>query len=221
MFCPVAEKLLGDLVRDGKALGLTCMVDYFQTNPDNPASALCVRRQESYALSLKSGPLYTPQAVVNGTRDAVGYRQTEIEDLLDSPIPPARIGMRMEEGGDGAEKGVILDLPALAASKDDPARSLSLEIVTYRKKAQESGLQARPLTNLVTAIDAAGEWDGKAGARTLPLPSAWNAESDPQNRGLAVFVFDPATHGILAAGDLSLAGEGSEMPTPQNIDAGE
>lgn len=223
MFCPLAERFLGDLVHKGKAHGLTCMVDYFQTRAaaDNPASALCVRRQESYARSLKSGPLYTPQAVIDGVRDAVGYRQTEIEGLLEGAdfLVPEKIGVQVQEDkAGGAGKGISLDLPALAGSgKEDSARPLSLQIFVYRKKARESGPQARPLTNLVRGIESAGEWDGKAGARMIPLPSAWAAEPDPENRGLAVLAVDSVTHAIVAAG---FVGEDIN-PAPQNIDAGE
>lgn len=221
MFCPLAERLLGDLVHKGKAHGLTCMVDYFQVNAGNPASALCVQRQESYARALKSGPLYTPQAVIDGVRDAVGYRQTEIEGLLEGAdfLVPEKIGVQVQDGtANGSEEGISLDLPALAGGgKEDSARPLSLQIFVYRKKAQESGPQARPLTNLVRGIESAGEWDGKAGARMIPLPSAWAAEPDPENRGLAVLAVDSMTHAIVAAG---FVGEDID-PAPQNIDAGE
>ncbi len=213
MFCPAAERILGDLVRDGKALGVTCMVDYFQSDKDDPVSASCIRRQESYAGALKSGPVYTPQIVINGSRDVVGYRRDDIANVLASDsagtMDAARIMVRVQADAKG-EAVLVLGLPSVASSQTDgkgnPSQSLILEAIVYQESAQEPGSKARPLTNLVVGIESLGGWNGMLSERAMPLPRSYKktgAVPETKGQGILVLAIDSVTRAIVAAGKFS------------------
>lgn len=213
MFCPAAERILGDLVKDGKVLGVTCMVDYFQSDKDDPVSASCIRRQEAYAGVLKSGPVYTPQIVINGSRDVVGYRRDDIAHILASDsagaADPAPIMVRVQADAKG-EAVLALGLPAIAPhqaeGKGNTPKSLILEAIVYQESALEPGSKTRPLTNLVVGIESLGGWDGTLSERSTPLPRSYKkTDAVPETKGqkILVLALDSVTRAIVAAGRLA------------------
>src|SRR5262245_2326035 len=80
--CPPADRLLGELVRDGAiadrpVIALSFHVDYWNrlgwTDPfSRPAWSA---RQQAYADAMRDGRVYTPQLVIAGRSHVVGSRR--------------------------------------------------------------------------------------------------------------------------------------------------
>lgn len=203
MFCPAAERLLGDLVDSGEVLGFVCMVDPFAPRNGENIAARCARRQEAYALALHSGPIYTPQMIVGGVADVVGYRREDIAQSLDSALAPMRISVNAG-AGIGADSGGTRIEMTLPVVSDPEGVSFALEAVFFHKNAEarENGNRGkRSISHLVSGIVPLGFWNGEGGARILEIPEKDAGGSWDKNRGVTVLAVDPATHRIVAAGE--------------------
>lgn len=82
--CPPADSLLHTYAGRDDILALGYHVDYWDYLgwKDTLASAENTRRQHAYREALGNRSVYTPQAIVNGTRDMVGSRASEINATL-------------------------------------------------------------------------------------------------------------------------------------------
>lgn len=199
MFCPAAEKQLGELVRKGQVFGLTCLVDYFQPGSAQGPTELCTKRQEDYAMILKAGPLYTPQMIVNGAADVIGYREADIDRLLGAPGMPLPAAILVREGGE--EGGLNLDLPDLSHRESAP-RNLALESIFYRREVHESsGIQDRSFTNFVTGAANLGTWNGARETRHVSWAQG-EADIPSDKGGVLILAVDPERRTIRAAGKL-------------------
>ena len=127
--CPPADALLeqfvGDAHRSGRPVyGLSFHVDYWDHLgwKDRYSSAAFSQRQSRYAHALDVGSLYTPQMIVNGTREFVGSNRAAadaaIREALASPAP-AMIRISTTVQGhevtvkykvEGAPAGAVLDV---------------------------------------------------------------------------------------------------------------
>ncbi len=81
VFCPEADALLDELSAHPNVIALACHVDYFDVRQGSLAKPFCTDRQSYYAERLRSGPKYTPQLIINGLYDAVGYKKERINKL--------------------------------------------------------------------------------------------------------------------------------------------
>lgn len=95
MFCPQADRLFSDLIKQRNVIGLACHVDYFDVQKGSLAKPFCTARQTDYAEKMESGPNYTPQMIVNGKIDVVGYKMDDVKLALQAatiePIEPLYI----------------------------------------------------------------------------------------------------------------------------------
>jgi hypothetical protein len=81
VFCPQADRLFAELASQPGVIGLACHVDYLKDG-DALAQDFCMGRQNWYMDRLHAGPNYTPQLIVNGTKDAVGYKTDVVTALV-------------------------------------------------------------------------------------------------------------------------------------------
>lgn len=209
MFCSEAEAFLNSELSKDSVLGLTCMVDYMQTQRDGPGRAVCSARQMDYALKLGTGPVYTPQIVLNGAADAVGHRPPSVEEALriveEKKAYPVRLVLQPEEAG-----GFSVSLPSLVPSTGS-ASSFSMTAALYRQTEQlpvRSG-EARTVRHAVFEIKTLEPWDGRSGTMRL------KAVLRP-GQGIALIVQDPASGAIVAAGSAeALSDSPSSKPSGQ------
>jgi hypothetical protein len=84
--CPPADALLGRLTQRKGVIALSFPITYWDMFgwKDTLASEANTRRQKAYAAALWRGGVYTPQIVVDGTRDVVGSRTEEVEDAIEA-----------------------------------------------------------------------------------------------------------------------------------------
>ena len=80
-FCTQADQLFAALSQQAGVIAIACHVDYFHAQ-DPLAHAFCTDRQNWYMDRMRDGPNYTPQLVVNGSRDAVGSRTDQVAALV-------------------------------------------------------------------------------------------------------------------------------------------
>lgn len=212
MFCPEAEAFLSQESAKDSVIALTCMTDYMQSRPDGPGHAVCSARQADYALKLGTGPVYTPQIIVNGAADAVGHRPPSIEAALqkvaDKKAFPVRLVLEPKDKGRFSVR-----LPNLVASSSSvgPFPVTALLYRAQQKIPARSGSgPARTVPHAVFDVKALTPWDGRAGIMTLKT-ALRPAE------GIAVLVQDPLSGAIVAVGTAGLPGAetaGRQSPSP-------
>src|SRR5579871_2732445 len=78
--CPPADRVLGELAREGRVIALSLPVDYWDYLgwKDTLAQHTNSMRQRGYA-SDRGGRVYTPQVVVNGAMQVIGSDRPAIE----------------------------------------------------------------------------------------------------------------------------------------------
>lgn len=191
MFCPKAEAFLGDLVSAERVIGLTCMVDYMQTDSNGPGRDFCSARQSDYSEKLRSGPDYTPQIIINGDRDVVGDEPETVKQALDEVGELSVLPIVLAPVESGRFSATLPDVGA----RNPP---LSMTLFVYHRKAHQTGGRgvAREWTNLVTDLRVLESWDGAA--QTLALSFAPGAGD-----GVALLAQDPVSGALVAAGTLN------------------
>src|SRR5207248_5820494 len=87
--CPPADALIHDIANDpamhGRVIPLAFHVDYWDSLGwrDPFSSAEWTQRQARYASTMHLSSAYTPQAVVNGTREFVGSNRAALSAALE------------------------------------------------------------------------------------------------------------------------------------------
>src|SRR5690348_9207949 len=82
--CPAADKLLGELSKDGSLITMSLPVDYWDYLGWKDTLALHGHsmRERAYANARGDREVYTPQAVVNGVMQVVGSDKAAIEKAI-------------------------------------------------------------------------------------------------------------------------------------------
>ena len=109
--CPPADAALADLLRDvrgQRVFALAFHVDYWDSQAwrDQFSSAAFTARQNAYARRMKLDSIYTPQTIVNGTREFVGSNRATLKEsvaaALATPAAGAIVATRGKPAADGA-----------------------------------------------------------------------------------------------------------------------
>lgn len=194
VFCPRADRLFADLIKQPNVIGLSCHIDYFDVRHGSLSRPFCTQRQTQYMKTLDAGPNYTPQMVMQGTIDVVGYKIDEVAKNLKraAAMDVAPLGISPGDGG----------LYKIAAAAEDTAgigsgtvwlavydRPHDLIVSEGRNKGQKMAYY-----NIVSVLQQKGSWPDGAGEITLqPALGAGHA-------GFAVLVQDEKSGRLLAAG---------------------
>lgn len=202
VFCPTADKFFADLMTHSNIIGLACHVDYFDVKKGSLAKSFCTQRQNKYAELLPDTMVYTPQMVVNGRRDAVGYEYEDVLQLLldAAKNPPSALVIKNNKNG-----SFSVDMTKI---KLQPQSSATVMVATYDSPYTikiASGAnrgQTQHYPRIVSEMVELQAWDGAAGT----LKFDWSPKKN--QKGLVLFVQAPSG-AILAVGQyepLSLAG---------------
>ena len=177
--CPPAEALLGELAGRSDIIALEFHVDYWNDLVyglagrwiDVHSSPAYTERQRRYATRLPGGGVYTPQAVVNGRREAVGSRTREVERAIaaaqDARVP--RTAMTVE----ATPSGLTIRIDRAA-----PMPPVPLWLVRYRLRettrvgAGENRGKTLANHHVVTSLAEIGTWSGDAAVIAIPLELA-------------------------------------------------
>lgn len=82
-FCPKADALMQTYTNMSYVIALSCHVDYFDVQQGSLSHPACSSRQERYETIFDETPKYTPQMVINGRYDAVGYLNDKIAQAFE------------------------------------------------------------------------------------------------------------------------------------------
>ncbi len=197
-FCPPADQLMGQMVQQQSIIGLSCHVDYFGVRSNDLGKSFCTKRQGDYNRLIGAGPRYTPQLVINGHMDMIGYETGKVSAGILKARSEKVISIALKPVGDNTYS---FSLPDIKKNGDPIALWMAVYDAPKSISITEGNNLGKKITyyNVVERIDDLGEWDGKAMARTV------DAAFSPENNGIAVIAQNTRTGHIIAAGSIEKA----------------
>ena len=197
-FCPPADALMGQMVQQQNIIGLSCHVDYFGVRENSLGKSFCTRRQNEYGRLIGTGPRYTPQLVVNGHMDMIGYETGRVSAAVMKARAEKMKNIPITPSGAGAYS---FTLPQMAVNNGDVRLLIAIYDAPKSIAMTEGSNFGKKLTffNVVSKMDDIGLWDGTAGTQSLRV------DFTPQSAGVAVIAQDVKTGRIIAAGSAAKA----------------
>lgn len=195
-FCPPADELMGQMIQQQSIIGLSCHVDYFGVRKNDLGKGFCTQRQNEYNRLIGTGPRYTPQLVVNGHLDMIGYEAGKVS----AAILKARAEKVLPIALTPSDNGVYnFAIPAVKASQNDVRLWLAVYDAPKSIAMTEGSNLGKKVTyyNVVSRLDDLGVWDGSSATRAV------TANFAPANAGLAIIAQNIRTGHVLAAGSVN------------------
>ena len=165
--CPPADAYLGDLARREGILALGFHVDYWNYIgwADPYSLKLATQRQQDYAGAMSLTSVFTPQMVVNGTRQGVGSDREAIDALISDAMahPAPHPSLTVARNADG---GLAIHVGAEPAGSRAAEKSATIWLVTYDSEhttvvAQgENGGRTLKDYQVVRSLRGIGTWTG-------------------------------------------------------------
>lgn len=163
--CPPADALIAELAMRDDVLPLALHVDYWDyigwadsfARPENTA------RQKAYARMAHSGSIYTPQIVVGGADQVVGFKPMRVAELMQAQ---AAAGVPVEIRFDRTEDGG-LRVRCLARPGAELPAAINVDLVGYLGQAAveiihgENAGKTITYANIVQSWERLGTWDGR------------------------------------------------------------
>lgn len=166
--CPPADRLLGELAKDGTLVALTLPVDYWDYLgwKDTLASPKHSKRQRGYSAMRGDREVYTPQVVVNGVSHVLGSDKAAIERAIaDSKNKAMTVPVTLALNGDK----LTVSVPEREGARGEiwlcgVARTVPVAV----GRGENSG---RSLTyhNVGRRWVRVGEWNGSAQSWVVPV----------------------------------------------------
>lgn len=194
-FCPPADKLMGQMIEQQSVIGLSCHVDYFNIRNNSLGKSFCTQRQNTYNRLIGTGPRYTPQLVVNGHMDMIGYEGGKVSAAILKGRGEKLLPILLTPVSDGSYSFV---LPSMNL-QNQPVKLL---MAVFDKPRTFSILEGNNLGkkmtyyNVISRMEDLGTWDGTSMARAI------NANYEPINGGVAILAQNTLTGHIIAAGSI-------------------
>ena len=188
--CPPADRLVSELAKQhGQVIPLAFHVDYWDNRSwrDPFSSHQWTERQLMYVQSFKLNGAYTPQMVVNGSRQFVGSNAAAMNAAVDDASrakPAGSVALDATRNGATINATIRADAPP---NTDIVLVVFENGISTAIRGGENSGRSA------VDDAIVRKLWRVKAGNVSIPISPAW------KNIGVAVFLQDRTTLAIGAA----------------------
>ncbi|MFN4284235.1 MAG: DUF1223 domain-containing protein [Alphaproteobacteria bacterium] len=178
--CPPADAYLAEIVQRQGVLALSQHVDYWNYMgwKDPFSSAQASKRQKGYSNSLGGRYVYTPQMVVDGKAQDVGSNREAVEAMLAEArrVIDKKLPLRVYRAAINELKVVLPDASKSGGKQPgEMARAATVWLVAYDAKhvsvVERGENRGKTLTNfnVVRAMRAVGEWDGKRQTLLLNL----------------------------------------------------
>ena len=205
--CPPADELLRSIVRNpvlrGRVFPLAFHVDYWNHLGwrDPFSSAYWSRRQMFYVRAMRLQSAYTPQAVIDGTKQLVGSNAAELASTVEAESkenrPAGTLRIALARNGSNVNATIHADV---APSKSDIDVMLAIvqDEATTKVESGENG--GRTLVNpaIVRRLVHAGTIRSGAFDKTVTLPL------DADRIGAVVFLQEHDTLAIRGAASAHL-----------------
>jgi hypothetical protein len=169
--CPPADNVLADLAKQGDVVALAYHVDYWDYLgwQDTLGSAENTRRQYDYMKSFRTGSVYTPQAVINGSTHVNGAHRSEVAKALDG-LKNAGNGLKVDLAVTRSGESILIKTGAASG----PVGEAHVLLVFYdaaqpvRITRGENSGKTVTYWNAVRSFQTAGMWHGKEATFELP-----------------------------------------------------
>jgi hypothetical protein len=170
--CPPADKLLGDLAKDPKLIPLSLAIDYWDYLgwKDTLAVPGHAKRQKAYShMRGDNEGVYTPQAVVNGSVQALGSDRAAIEHAIaDSRYNATTLSVPLVLTLDNGRLTVAAPGGANEPSAEVWLCPVSKSVAVTVGRGENSGTTLT-YHNVVRRWMKLGVWDGKAATWSVPV----------------------------------------------------
>jgi hypothetical protein len=189
--CPPAEAIVSELAQRSNVLALSFHVDYWDDLGwrDRYSLASATERQRVYARTLRLSSVYTPQAVIDGSRDIVGSQRTAVMEA----VSRRREGVGTSVSVSGGIIQIHVGAGSDAASADVLLVGYLREATTPIGRGENSGRTLKE-SNIVLWLHELGRWNGK------PREFETSVSELPQNvSNIAVLVQSVGQGAILGA----------------------
>jgi len=197
--CPPADALLMDLIRTQPVpgaviIGLSEHVDYWdhQGWKDPFSGARFTSRQSAYAGSLRVPDIYTPQLVIDGSRELVGQdRAGAVAAIAAAARAPKRAVHLSWAAANPPAIEIRIDPAAQSGEVDEVSLAVTEDGLASQVTAGENDGHRLAHAAVVRRLDSVGRTDAHgAFSRTVgvPLAPAWRRSA------LHVVVFGQAAH---------------------------
>ena len=206
--CPPADSLLIELDREqpvdgAEIITLGFHVDYWDSRQwrDRFSSAAFTRRQQEYASHLKSGSTYTPEAVIDGTVEAVGNNDRAVKGGISAGVSVAKALISSQIVADK----IRLDISEIPSSK---ASTVYLAVaengLNSNVSGGENGGQHLYHVSVVRDLRAVGKIDGGQTNAKFEVAIPTNADWKAANLRYVVFVQENGNMRILGVKKITL-----------------
>jgi hypothetical protein len=188
--CPPAEVIVNELARRPGVLPLSFHVDYWDDLGwhDRYSLASATQRQRVYGRALRRTSVYTPQAVIDGSRDVVGSQRAAVMEALSGP----RVGVATSVSVNGGTIQIHVGAGS-AVSADVLLVGYLREATTAIGRGENSGRTLKE-SNIVLWLHELGRWNG------MPREFEMNLSRLPENvTDIAVLVQTTGQGPILGA----------------------
>ena len=195
-FCPPADELMGQMIQQQSIIGLSCHVDYFGVRKNNLGKSFCTKRQGDYNRLIGTGPRYTPQLIVNGHMDMIGYEAGKVSAAILKARAEKVQPIVLSERVDGLYN---FSLPPINTNGDPVSLWMAVFDAPRSIAITEGNNLGKKITyfNVVSKMADLGDWDGKPEARAV------EAQYEPANGGIAIIAQNTRTGHIIAAGSVN------------------
>ena len=191
LFCPKADAYLNTLAAKDNVIALACHVDYFDIKEGSLAQEFCTQRQSQYSRTLRSGPKYTPQMVMNGKYDAIGHKKEKVDAAI---FKAASDDIRKIQITSMEDNKFSLIMPAVETGQYTiwvalTSAPIERSIIIGRNKGQSVLYE-----HIVNDLKSPMIWSGDARSFNL------SADLGPNKESVAVWAQNQITGEIVAAG---------------------
>ncbi|RAU23905.1 DUF1223 domain-containing protein [Paramagnetospirillum kuznetsovii] len=163
--CPPADRLLGELAKRPSLITLAYHIDYWdRLGWKDPFSLkAATSRQNAYAHSLNLPTIYTPQMVIQGATDVVGFDRPAVLAALESKRDGLPIHLSRADGKLAVElgAGVPAEITVVAYGGESETRVA---------RGENAGRILKDYS-IVRVVYPLGLWDGSAKTVSLDLSS--------------------------------------------------
>jgi hypothetical protein len=156
--CPPAELIVNELAQRPDVLALSFHIDYWDGLGwrDRYSLASATERQRGYARTLRRSSVYTPQVVIDGSRDIVGSQRGAVMEALSGRRDGVATWLSVSGGTIQIHVGTGSD----AASADVLLVGYLREATTHIGRGENSGRTVKE-SNIVLSLHDLGRWNGK------------------------------------------------------------
>ena len=180
--CPPADKLMAEIANKPNVIAWSLPVDYWDYIgwKDTFGKSAHTNRQKAYAKVRGDGQVYTPQAVINGVKHAIGSDLAAIRAKGDASFGNAGT---MSVSMKAIEKAGVIEVEVGAAPADAPktANLVLIRVIRNTSVAIGRGENSGRTINYVNIgrmAARAGEWNGTAQTFKIAADVAASPDAD-------------------------------------------